>query len=248
MKKNIFTLIELFIVVAVIAILMGMFLPALNKARKAAQGTQCISNAKQVGIALAGYFSDFREYFPPTQYGSVDTMHSIFWTDLMADTLNMKRKISTKYKRGHGLQCPSMNLPAGNSGNYDSIAYAYNQQQPDWTTGYYGFFIQLSQIKSPAHQLTHACAWAETGVFDEAARRRGVYRLAFSQQIAFRHNHRSTALYLDGHVSMDDQTWLRLGKASKYPLNRGDSAGKITNLPWERDTGKTVLTNFSPFN
>lgn len=160
MKKNIFTLIELFIVVAVIAILMGMFLPALNKARKAAQGTQCISNAKQVGIALAGYFSDFREYFPPTQYGSVDTMHSIFWTDLMADTLNMKRKISTKYKRGHGLQCPSMNLPAVNSGNYDSIAYAYNQQQPDWTTGYYGFFIQLSQIKSPAHQLTHACAWA----------------------------------------------------------------------------------------
>ena len=99
MKKNIFTLIELFIVVAVIAILMGMFLPALNKARKAAQGTQCISNAKQVGIALAGYFSDFREYFPPTQYGSVDTMHSIFWTDLMADTLNMKRKISTKYKK-----------------------------------------------------------------------------------------------------------------------------------------------------
>lgn len=47
---------------------------------------------------------------------------------------------------------------------------------------------------------------------------------------------------------MDDQTWLRLGKASKYPLNRGDSAGKITNRPWERDTGKTVLTNFSPFN
>ena len=57
-RKKGFTLVELLVVIAVIALLMAILLPALSKAREQARRAICGHNLKQVGVAMAGYVGD----------------------------------------------------------------------------------------------------------------------------------------------------------------------------------------------
>ncbi len=66
MKKSTspFTLIELLVVIGIIAILAAMLMPALSKAREKANQADCMSQLKQIGLALKMYANDQRGWFP----------------------------------------------------------------------------------------------------------------------------------------------------------------------------------------
>jgi prepilin-type N-terminal cleavage/methylation domain-containing protein/prepilin-type processing-associated H-X9-DG protein len=68
-KRNGFTLIELIIVIGVVAILAGLLLPALAKAKDRSKAIKCLSNEKQMGVGIDLYIQDFNYYPPGRQNG-----------------------------------------------------------------------------------------------------------------------------------------------------------------------------------
>ena len=83
-----FTLIELLIVIAMIAILASMLLPALNKARRHAQGVQCVNNLKQVGTVILNYSNDYYDYLP---FGADNRSSSLYYGFTWDDVLGYGR-------------------------------------------------------------------------------------------------------------------------------------------------------------
>lgn len=65
-----FTLVELLVVLGIIMILVSLLLPSLAGARAAARGTACLSNQRQILLALAGYLNQYKDVVP--REGSVD--------------------------------------------------------------------------------------------------------------------------------------------------------------------------------
>ncbi|MDX2115719.1 MAG: prepilin-type N-terminal cleavage/methylation domain-containing protein [Planctomycetota bacterium] len=72
-RRSGFTLIELLVVVAIIAILIGILLPALGKARESARMTQCLANLRTVGQGMVTYTAENELYPPAYVYANTKT-------------------------------------------------------------------------------------------------------------------------------------------------------------------------------
>jgi prepilin-type N-terminal cleavage/methylation domain-containing protein/prepilin-type processing-associated H-X9-DG protein len=79
-----FTLIELLVVIAIIAILAAILFPVFAQAREKARASTCLSNQKQIALALSMYGQDYDETFPFAIALDPNTNLDIWWEDLIA--------------------------------------------------------------------------------------------------------------------------------------------------------------------
>ena len=86
-----FTLVELLVVIGIIALLISILLPALQKARRTANTAKCLSNMRQIGMAFTMYTNDFKGFvLQPVSYDPYLNPTTCFWFQRLSDYMNKK--------------------------------------------------------------------------------------------------------------------------------------------------------------
>jgi prepilin-type N-terminal cleavage/methylation domain-containing protein/prepilin-type processing-associated H-X9-DG protein len=234
-----FTLIELLVVIAIIAILAAILFPVFAQAREKARATSCLSNLKQMGLALMQYTQDYDEQLVPAWIGPSFPGYAR-WMDV----------IQPYTKNTQIFTCPSSDtvytpVPAGSdvnsAGVYDKNGgYAMNVTYfadananpptpiPDVPSKKDRTLAQLPRPADTAYVFdfrnnpgSFQCVWATISDWwpqppvDNNVRPR---TLGVGGWMAENHQSKLNVLFCDGHVKAAGLDWLA-EKATAGPTN-----------------------------
>lgn len=157
-----FTLIELLLVIAIVAMLTGLLLPALGQARAAARTTKCLSQIRTLEIAHTAYMNDFREQFidAALAHGGLGNPRTA-WPVTLADYAGGALVLRSPVDRS-----PQWPLSEGSGGQSSNLSYRdfisrydggraanipANLRIARWTS--YGLNNYLTRSKAPPREL-----------------------------------------------------------------------------------------------
>ena len=230
-KTRAFTLIELLIVVAIIAILAAMLLPALNTARSKAYSIKCISNMRQIGLGISQYVTDYKEYFPTSDA-------SPHWTKKTASYVQGKVPASGAEWRKSIYTCPAdRHLPKCSGVNEVHISYGYSTFFAHHRTSggmTYEWPVKLPVITRPSENLLALCCefLRNNPVTDEQLDANGHYVATRLEGSSWHSASKSNVLMVDGGV-----------RQVPYLLLSDNTKQWNGDLPWNRWMKRAPLSH-----
>ena len=212
MKMNVFTLIELLIVIAIIAILAGLLLPALNTAKEKARGIQCISNMKTIMTAVNMYADDYNDVFPgyrPDGSATGTTWTIMDGTNPLATYFGISFstfRLGEISKTGgrSAISCPSRRYQPDDSGRGHAMSYGYQMMSMSYP--------KRTRFQAPGR----TCKYAESREAYFGPRLSGDTGSTQYFNLAAPHSGNNAAIgWADGHAGM--LQYARIPYAERFP-------------------------------
>ena len=190
--RSAFTLIDLLVVIAIIAILAAMLLPALGKAKESARATQCLSNLRQVGLAARLYADENDDELPRSQHSAF--AHGQFtWGRAIAPQLGTSGAAWTNLLQGI-YHCPTDKRPA--SWSYGMNVYFELGPDDDYT-GKPQTWRRTTSVPNPASTIQFAESASSA---DHIMAHFWITPADTADVDSRRHKNRANYAFVDGHA------------------------------------------------